>query len=392
MVDDSSLWPEPDADAAAHSQKLLRSITKIIAEQGSIPFSRYMQEALYAPGLGYYAAGARKFGCDGDFITAPEISPLFAHCIANQAAQVMQASQPQILELGAGSGRLAVDVLQALRDKNLMPNRYFILEPSADLRQRQQRLINEVLPEIAERVEWLDHLPLTFSGFVFGNEVMDAFAVERFSIVEGQVRQLSVDVIKGDQLCWKVDSASEPLTKAVRAIEKENGEVLAEGYTSEVNLLIKPWLSTLGNMLAVGAVVLLDYGYPRKDFYMQERRAGTLRCYYRHRANEDPLFLPGLQDITSHVDFTAVVEAAVDAGLEFQGFTSQSQFLIACGLLTVAGEIQADTVLERSRLSQEVQQLTMPSAMGENFCAIGFSREMPDLLLGFTGQDMSHRL
>lgn len=391
MIDDSSPWPPPDADAAAHSQKMLESIAQIIAEQGPIPFSRYMQEALYAPGLGYYAAGARKFGSDGDFITAPEISPLFAHCIANQAAQVMQASQSQILELGAGSGRLAVDVLQVLRDKNLTPECYYILEPSADLRQRQQRLINETLPELAKRVEWLDHLPSTFSGFVFGNEVMDAFAVERFRIVEGQVRQLSVDVEDG-QLCWKMEASSESLTKAVRSIEQENGEVLAEGYTSEVNLLIKPWLSSLGNMLTAGAVVLLDYGYPRKDFYMQERREGTLRCYYRHRANDEPLFLPGLQDITSHVDFTTVVEAAVGAGLEFQGFTSQSQFLIACGLLTVAGEIQADTVLERSRLSQEVQQLTMPGAMGESFCAIGFSREMPDLLLGFTGQDMSHRL
>ncbi len=391
MVDDSSAWPEPDADAAAHSLRLQRSIAQIIAKQGPIPFSQYMHEALYAPGLGYYAAGARKFGADGDFITAPEISLLFAHCIANQAAQVMQASARYILELGAGSGRLAVGLLQTLHDKNDVPERYYILEPSADLGQRQKKLIAEALPDIADRVIWLDRLPETFSGFVFGNEVMDAFAVERFRIIDGQVRQLAVD-IEGDQLCWKMDAQSQLLTDAVRSIEQETGEVLAEGYTSEVNLLIKPWMSSLSEMLIVGAVVLLDYGYPRKDFYMQERNQGTIRCYYRHRANDEPLFLPGLQDITSHVDFTSVVEGAVEAGLEFQGFTSQSQFLIACGLLDVAKEIPAETVLERSRLSQEVQQLTMPSAMGESFCAIGFSREIANLLLGFSGQDMSHRL
>lgn len=391
MVDESSPWPEPNADEAAHSQKLQNAIVQIIAEQGPIPFSRYMQEALYSPGLGYYSAGARKFGAEGDFVTAPEISSLFAHCIANQASQVMLASEMQMLELGAGSGRLAMGVLTVLRDKNLLPERYLILEPSADLRERQKTLISEALPDIVDRVEWLDNLPSSFSGFVFGNEVMDAFAVERFSVVEGQVRQHRVDVA-ASQLCWNLDSQSERLSSAVRAIENDTGEVLAEGYTSEVNLLIKPWLASLGAMLTAGAVVLLDYGYPRKEFYSPERTQGTVRCYYRHRANEQPLFLPGLQDITSHVDFTSVVEAGVESGLELQGFTSQSQFLMACGLLTIAEGIPTDGVLERSRLSQEVQQLTMPGAMGESFCAIGFSREIPDLLTGFTGQDMSHRL
>lgn len=391
MVDDFSAWPELDSDASAHTQKLQCAIAQIIAEGGAIPFSRYMQEALYAPGLGYYAAGARKFGVEGDFVTAPEISPLFAHCIANQAFQVMQASQPQILELGAGSGRLAVDVLKVLRNKNFIPERYYILEPSADLKQRQMQLIKEALPDMAKKVEWLDHLPSSFSGFVFGNEVMDAFAVERFSIVEGQIKQLCVDV-EESQLSWSLKQAPQQLNDAVRAIENDIGDVLPDGYTSEVNLLVSPWMMSLGEMLTNGAVVLLDYGYPRKEFYMQERRAGTLRCYYRHRANEEPLFLPGLQDITSHVDFTTVVESAVKSGLEFQGFVSQSQFLIACGLLDIAGEISADTVLDRSRLSQEVQQLTMPGAMGESFCAIGFSRQIPDLLIGFAGQDMSHRL
>lgn len=391
MVDESSPWPEPNIDEVAHSQKLQNAIVQIIAELGPISFSQYMQEALYSPGLGYYSAGARKFGAEGDFVTAPEISSLFAHCIANQASQVMLASEMQMLELGAGSGRLAMGVLTVLRDKNLLPERYLILEPSADLRERQKTLISEALPDIADRVEWLDDLPSSFSGFVFGNEVMDAFAVERFSIVEGQVRQHRVDTA-ASQLCWDLNSQSERLSSAVRAIENDTGEVLAEGYTSEVNLLIKPWLASLGAMLTAGAVVLLDYGYPRKEFYSPERTQGTVRCYYRHRANEQPLFLPGLQDITSHVDFTSVVEAGVESGLELQGFTSQSQFLMACGLLTIAQGIPTDGVLERSRLSQEVQQLTMPGAMGESFCAIGFSREIPDLLTGFTGQDMSHRL
>lgn len=384
-------WPEPEESALAHSRRLLAHLAAIIADQGPMPFSRYMQEVLYAPGLGYYAAGARKFGAAGDFVTAPEISPRFARCLAVQVAQVLSAERDAVLELGAGSGQLAVDLLKALSDTGTLPDRYWILEPSADLQERQAALISSSVPQFADRVHWLQQLPASFSGIIIGNEVLDAFPVERFSIVDGNLMQMAITFNDG-HLHWSLIPADKALTHAVKLIEQDLARPFPEAYISEVSLLFKPWFKALSGCLHEGALLLLDYGYPRREFYLPERNRGSLRCYYRHRAHDNPLLWPGLQDITSHVDFTAVVEAAVDAGFELQGFTSQTQFLLSTGLLQHAEAANARDSRERSRLSAEVQTLTMPAAMGESFSAIGFSKRFDEVLVGFNNQDFSHRL
>ena len=384
-------WQVPDSEALAHSQRLSHYLQDIIAEQGSIPFSRFMHEALYAPGLGYYSAGARKFGAAGDFVTAPEISSLFAQCVATQARQVLLEVAGDILELGAGSGVLAANVLEALAAENCLPEHYFILEPSADLRDRQRYQLNERQPELLERVIWLDEPPADLCGFVFGNEVVDAFPVERFLIVRGDVKQLNVAFEDGN-FCWRPIAPSAQLHDAVREIEKDLGFCFSDGYCSELNLLLQPWMAIMAGILKQGALVLLDYGYTRREYYMPERRTGSLRCYYRHRAHENPFLWPGLQDITSHVDFTALTAAAVDAGLELQGFTPQAQFLLATQLLIHAENSPADSVLERSKISRDIQQMTMPGTMGDSFSAIGFSRGIDPLLMGFSGVDRSYQL
>ncbi len=383
--------PVADPAAIEHTAKVFDHLSNIISKEGSIPFSRYMNEVLYAPGLGYYVAGAQKFGSKGDFITASEISPLFAECIADQAEQVLQWCGGSILELGAGSGELAVNIISALKTSSIIPNTYTILEPSAELQFRQKSKILQYHPDWYERMVWLDTLPSVFSGFVFGNEVLDAFAVERFIIEQKQVMQLNV-CIRDTTLVWQTAEPSASLLNAVKNIEKNIGQRFKNGYCSEVNLFVKPWIRSLADMLNVGAIVLLDYGYPCQEFYMSERSQGTLRCYFKHHVHDNPFYYPGLQDITSHVDFTALVDAAVSAGLELEGFTSQAQFLLATHLLQHADNDPDDSILARSKRSQQIQRLTLPGAMGEAFSVIGFSKELDDVLMGFTGQDFSHRL
>ncbi len=387
----TELLPLPDENAQAHSRNLSVFLREIIAEQGPIPFSRFMRESLYAPGLGYYSAGARKFGTDGDFITAPEISPLFAQCLATQAAQVLKLTGGDLLELGAGSGSLAVDLLLSLQQQQILPEQYFILEPSADLRQRQEEVVYLRVPKLAHRVVWLDTLPESFTGLILANEVMDAFPVERFSIECGEVRQVYVTV-DNNMFSWQLQNPLPALAEAVREIENDLRIRFADGYTSEINLPLRPWIKTLAQCLDTGGILLCDYGYPRREYYLPERRSGTLRCHYRHHAHEDPFFWPGLQDITCHVDFTAVVASAVEAGLELQGFTNQAQFLLASGLLQHAEAVKAETLAESCNLSQQIKQLTMPGAMGDSFSLLGLSKHFDDVFLGFRNQDQSYRL
>ncbi len=383
--------PEADPAAIKHSAKVFDHVARIISEEGGVPFSRYMNEVLYAPGLGYYAAGAEKFGAMGDFVTAPEVSQLFASCIAEQASQVLKWCGGSILELGAGSGELAVNIISVLKQNRILPETYAILESSAELQFRQKAKINRVHPDWRDRIVWLDSLATNFTGFIFGNEVMDAFPVERFVVEGDQILQLYVNH-QGSSLCWQTEKPNVSFLEAIRKIEKDRGKRFEKGYTSEVNLLLGPWVTALAEMLNTGAIVLLDYGYPRREYYLPERAMGTLRCYFRHHAHDDPLIYPGIQDITSHVDFTALVDAAVSTGLELDGFTSQAQFLFATHLLQYADSMADDSTLARSRRSQQIQQLTLPGAMGEMFSAIGFSKGLPDLMLGFTGHDYTHRL
>jgi SAM-dependent MidA family methyltransferase len=306
---------------------------EIAAAGGLLPFDRFMDLALYAPGLGYYVAGAVKLGRDGDFVTAPEISPLFGRCLAAQCAEVLERlGGGDLLELGAGTGALAVEVLQALEHRDALPERYLILEPSPDLQERQQSLIRERIPHLEERCAWLTRLPRTLRGVVLANEVLDAMPVHRFSIRDdGGIDEVFVTERAAIFLEVTAPVRSPGLADAVAALQAE-GFAQAPGYGSEINLRLPPWLKALGLSLDAGLVLLVDYGYPRAAYYQPDRTMGTLMCHLRHQAHDDPYTHIGLQDITAHVDFTAVAEAGVAAGFDLAGFTTQAHFLIGCGI------------------------------------------------------------
>jgi SAM-dependent MidA family methyltransferase len=325
--------PEPPADARAASAALSRMIAaEIDARGGWISFARYMELALYAPGLGYYSGGSQKFGghrAGGDFLTAPELTPLFAGALARQVAQILTASSPQVIEAGAGSGRLAADLLPALAALDCLPERYCILELSGELRARQQATLAERAPQFADRIEWLNALPERFSGCLIGNELLDAMPTHalRWSDEDDVPAVLERGVgLEGGVPVTAERPATGVLLDAAQAIG------VRAPYRSEISLAARSWVSELARRLEKGAMLLIDYGLPRHELYHALRDGGTLRCHYRHRLHEDPFWFPGLSDITSHVDFTAVAEAGFDAGLDVLGFTSQANFLINCGI------------------------------------------------------------
>ena len=386
--------PTPDPVAAAHSARLLEQIRAAMAnEGGAISFARFMELALYAPGLGYYRAGARKFGPGGDFVTAPELSPLFARCLARQCQEILRAlGGGEILELGAGSGVMAVDLLRELRALNTLPDRYAILELSGELRERQRQTLTDRAPELLERLVWLDHLPEPgWRGVVLGNEVLDALPVERFRMTAQGPRRLMVTGIEED-LAW-VEGAEDPaVTAAVAQIEADAGWRLPEGYCSEYVPHLADWLRAIAKPLAAGALLFVDYGYPRRAYYHPERVMGTLLCHYRHRVHDHPLILPGLQDITASVDFTAVADAALAAGLEVAGYASQNHFLFGCGLMELLAEVDvAETVRHLEQVGQ-VKRLTLPSEMGDRFQALALTRNLDIPLRGFAFGDQRGRL
>lgn len=383
--------PPPGDEAAAHGARVAAHLQDLLAAHGGvIGFDAFMEAALYAPGLGYYSAGAEKLGSDGDFITAPETSPLFGRCLARQWAQLQDAGLEQVFELGAGSGRLAADFLIESSKLDVLPTRYCILEVSAELRQRQQALLEALVPTFVERVEWLDALPSAFEGMVLANEVLDALPVSRFRRNGDRVEELTV-VESGGRFGWGARDASQPLADAIRAIEGALGHRLHDGFVSEVNLRVAPWLASLGAPLQRGAMLLIDYGMTRPEYYTSERDGGTLRCHYRHRAHDDPFVWPGLQDITAQVDFSAVAEAGVAAGLDLAGYTTQAHLLVGCGIDELLAEPVAD---ERSHWirSQQAQRLMLPGEMGERFKAIGFTRGLDLPLRAFSVRDFADRL
>jgi SAM-dependent MidA family methyltransferase len=368
--------PEADPAGLAHSEAVAAYICDRIAEAGgNISFAEYMQHCLYAPGLGYYAAGATKFGQAGDFVTAPEVSALFGRLLAGQCRDVLaQLDSPAILEIGAGTGKLAADILETLAAAAALPaGGYHILEVSPDLQQRQQALLADRVPEVVESVTWLDTLPDGFTGVVIANELLDALPVERFVRRGDKIRQIAVTAA-GDGFRLAERDAPDVLTRAVEHIEETRGGPLPDGYASEVCLAVAPWIADLAIRLAEGVALLFDYGVGRREYYSNDRSGGWLRCHFRHHAHDDPLVLPGIQDLTSWVDFTAVAEAAVDNGLEIAGFTNQAQFLLGAGLddcLANFQEMQTDAQL---RLSAEIKLLTLPTEMGENFKCLGLMR------------------
>ncbi|MFM2397443.1 MAG: hypothetical protein RLZZ144_693 [Pseudomonadota bacterium] len=378
---------KPSAEALEHSAKLSALIHQDIAQQGGwIPFSRFMELALYAPNLGYYSAGARKFGEAGDFITAPELSALFGRTIARQVADIMAASAPQILELGAGSGKLAVDILSELERLNALPAQYSILEVSADLRQRQQEYVQQQIPNLANRVCWLDALPDKIVGAVIANEVLDALPVHLIHWSNGQIFERGV-VSNQQQFDWQD-----------RLPENENLMALASAiptpvdYLSEISPAARGLVSSLSERLEHGAMLLIDYGFGIREFYHPQRASGTLMCHYRHHSHDQPFYLPGLQDITAHVDFTAIAEAAIDAGAQLYGYTSQAFFLMNSGILDLLAEVSPDNLREYLPLSAQVQKLTSPAEMGELFKVIALGKGIDQPLRGFSRGDLSRML
>ncbi len=384
--------PAPSPDAAAHSARLVQHIAQQIRDAGGwIGFDRYMDLALYAPGLGYYAAGARKFGdssTGGDFVTAPEISPLFAQALAAQVAQVFEHAAPRVLEFGAGSGALARDLIAALAARGVEPERYEVVEISADLRDRQRARLAHV-----PQVRWRDAPPAGFEGVIIANEVLDVIPVQLFVRTDHGVLERGVAWhAEGEngRLVFADRPADAALGAMVAQIEREVGP-LPPGYCSEASAVAQAWSASLGTVLARGVALLIDYGFPRREYYHPQRLMGTLMCHYRHHAHADPFWLPGLTDITAHVDFTAAADAAHGAGLDVLGYTTQAHFLLNCGLLR---GVETETGAARHAAAVAAQRLVSEAEMGELFKVLALGRGIawPHAPLGFVAGDRLHTL
>lgn len=407
MILDSQAYnpnlPKPDEISLKLSETLQEKISIAIAENGgSISFEQYMQMALYEPGLGYYSAGSCKFGEQGDFVTAPEISPLFSRCIARQCQQVLseisstEVWSSSILELGPGTGAMAIDIMLELARNDALPEKYYLLEPSADLRQRQQLNIRNAIPQLEERFVWLDRLPEErIKGVILANEVIDAMPVKRI-VIDTDIQEYAVSCNSGaddqTQFQWLKTDIDHNLKSEMQAMFDMLMDPLETPYITEINYNIKPWINSLNDVLDQGLILISDYGYPRQEYFHPQRHTGTLICHYRHQVHDDPFLYPGLQDITASVEFTTVAEAAVDAGLHVSGFTTQAHFLIGCGLDQFVSEFESDDVAERSKMTQQVSKLTMPGEMGEKFKFIGLSKKLDIELCGFGFLDQRSRL
>jgi len=378
--------PRPSEDARAHSERLTARIAQEIGAGGGwISFEQFMALALYAPGLGYYMAGARKLGRDGDFVTAPEMSRLFGRTLARQVGQVMQSGLDDVLEIGAGSGALAADLLLELEGLGRAPRRYLILELSPDLRDRSRDTLAARAPHLLERVAWLNGLPPAFEGVVIGNEVLDAMPVHVLQREGSNIVELGVAFENG-KFAWASRAAALPPDAF------DPAWFSADGYRSEVHLAARAFIRSLGGALARGVAFFIDYGFPRREYYHPQRAGGTLMCHYRHRAHDDPFFLPGLQDITAHVDFTAVAQAGGEAGLSLLGYVNQAQFLVNCGVTDILAETPADDAAAYAPLASQAQKLLSPAEMGELFKVIALGRGMPGALAGFASGDRRHTL
>jgi SAM-dependent MidA family methyltransferase len=424
-----SILPPLSADEQQHSAAVAARLREAIGAAGGwLSFEQFMELALYAPGLGYYSAGSAKIGSGGDFVTAPEISDLFSRCVASQCAQVLSATGGEILELGAGTGRMAGVVLESLAAAGVLPDRYYILEVSADLAERQRARLSSLPPSLRERVVWLQRLPeRPFRGVILANEVLDALPCQRFVVAaEGAfvngalaahnprahesaahgsavhepaarelatrgsvVHELGVS-LQGDSFIERAAIPDAALTSALKNLLRELPQPLPSGYTSEMCLRLEPWIASIGECLERGLILLFDYGLPRSHYYHPQRVNGTLRCHFKQLAHDNPYINVGVQDITAWVDFTRVAEAGVAAGLDVTGFCTQAAFLLATGIESlVAGAVG---VVEQARLAGEARRLLMPGEMGEAFKAIALTRDYDAALSGFVLQDLRHSL
>lgn len=362
--------PEPSPEERAHSERLAALIREEIGRVGgALDFARYMEMALYAPGLGYYSAGAAKFGAAGDFVTAPELGFVFARCLARAIAPTLHETAGDILELGPGTGALAADLLAELERLEAPPVHYYLLERSADLRARQRERIERQCPHLIERCHWLDAPPAQgWRGALVANEVLDALPVRAFALRDDALFTRAVGIDDDGNFVWREGSADESLRAAVATCIPD-AAALPQTYFSEVCILLAPWFAEVTRTQQAGAAWFIDYGYARADYYSPARAMGTLRCHWRHRAHENPLILPGLQDITAHVDFDALLEAGAVSGFAVAEPESQARFLIRNGLDEVFAEAYANALDKAARyaLAQQVKQLTLPGQMGESF-------------------------
>jgi len=422
--------PPPSPEAQALSDQLCALIAdEVSASGGWISFARYMELALYAPGLGYYSAGSRKLGRDGDFVTAPEISPLFARCLARQLAQLSKYGLNTVLELGAGSGALAAELLLEMDKLGCAPDAYLILELSADLRERQRACISERAHALLARVHWVDVLPAGFEGVIIANEVLDATPAHRIRTSDQSVTEIGVACAPALHLPLQGEGrdggggshggiklhphptpplegegtskhSDDQAIRFVSASRSASGELLAAAsqlnlppdYESEINLTSRALVASLARMLARGVMLFIDYGFPAHEYYHPQRNHGTLMCHYRHHAHDDPFCLVGLQDITTHVDFSAIAKAAQRAGAQVLGYTSQANFLINCGITDLLAMTPADDARAYAPLAAQVQKLTSPAEMGELFKAIALGKGIDAPLIGFVRGDRSHTL
>jgi SAM-dependent MidA family methyltransferase len=381
----------PDAAAQAYSADLQRMIAEEMTRTGGrLSFARFMELALYAPGLGYYSGGSPKLGAEGDFITAPEWSPLFSRCLARQVSQVLVSlGGGDVLEVGGGNGVMAADILESLFADECLPRRYYILELSADLRDRQKALLKKRLPHIQDRIVWLDCLPESgFRGVIVANELLDALPVHCFAITQDGAAELYVER-RDDKWSWcQGGPSSSKLTERIENLQRTQN--LPADYISEINLAAEAWVASIADILAAGMLLLIDYGFPRREYYHSDRNRGTLMCHYRHRAHGDPFILVGLQDITAHVEFTALAEAAYAAGMKVAGYTTQAAFLLALGITGFMNEANG----EHTRLAraQQIKKLTLPHEMGELFKVLALTRNFDEPLQGFALRDLRNRL
>lgn len=383
---DTSALPPP----AVEEQQLSDQLVALIREEMGVetmPFSRFMELALFAPGLGYYSAGKTKFGEAGDFITAPEMGDAFAWCLARQCSRILKSlGGGDILEAGPGSGYLAAKLLVELEHLGQLPEQYFLLELSADLRQRQRETIELYAPHLLDRVRWLDILPTDkFRGVILANELLDVMPVTLFRITQKGIVERGV-AVDGDEFAWRDMPASPELTRRVEALR------LDSGYISEINFQAEAWIRTVSSHMETGVVLLIDYGFPAHEYYHPQRHMGTLMCHYHHRAHGNPLILVGLQDITAHIDFTAMATAAVDSGFGVLGYTAQAAFLMASGLEELMAKSDPDDARAHLELTNQIKKLTLPSEMGELYKAIALGKNIDLALDGFRLQDRRGRL